>query len=171
MNPLQQLRDIHLPDPVSAWPPAYGWWLLAALIIGVSGGVIWYWRRRQRHYQAKREALRLLLTLEEGSKSWAGDLNAILRRVCLSYFPQEANAHIFGEAWVAYLAAKLPAKHRATFAAVMQPWQDSLYAPPASIVNFAQCLQQAQLWVRKAHYPKAVGSQQHSDNTPGGVDV
>ena len=31
MNPAAsnlQLRDIHLPDAVSWWPPAPGWWLL-----------------------------------------------------------------------------------------------------------------------------------------------
>ena len=30
-DPLSQLADIHLPEAVSAWPPAVGWWLLAGL--------------------------------------------------------------------------------------------------------------------------------------------
>ncbi len=32
------LRDIHLPDAIGWWPPAPGWWLLAALITAV---VVW----------------------------------------------------------------------------------------------------------------------------------
>ena len=32
-DPLSQLRDIHLPDPVSWWPPAPGWWILAVIVV------------------------------------------------------------------------------------------------------------------------------------------
>ena len=32
-NPLVNLKDIHLPSPVSFWPPAPGWWILAVLLI------------------------------------------------------------------------------------------------------------------------------------------
>jgi len=32
-NPLVNLKDIHLPPPVSFWPPAPGWWILALLMI------------------------------------------------------------------------------------------------------------------------------------------
>ncbi|MFB0988929.1 MAG: DUF4381 domain-containing protein, partial [Gammaproteobacteria bacterium] len=30
---LAQLADIHLPEPVSYWPPAIGWWILAAIVL------------------------------------------------------------------------------------------------------------------------------------------
>lgn len=37
MKPIEQnsdsLRDIHLPDAISWWPPAIGWWILLALVI------------------------------------------------------------------------------------------------------------------------------------------
>lgn len=32
---LPELRDIHLPDGVSAWPPAYGWWVILLGIVAV----------------------------------------------------------------------------------------------------------------------------------------
>ena len=34
-DPLAELRGYHPPDPVSWWPPAPGWWLLALLILGL----------------------------------------------------------------------------------------------------------------------------------------
>ena len=38
MNELP-LRDIHLPDAVSWWPPAIGWWLLAIIIVALAYGI------------------------------------------------------------------------------------------------------------------------------------
>ena len=32
---LNELRDIRLPEPVSWWPPAPGWWLLSLVVLGV----------------------------------------------------------------------------------------------------------------------------------------
>ena len=36
-DPLQDLRDVHMPDPISWWPPAFGWWM----IMGCAG----HWRQ------------------------------------------------------------------------------------------------------------------------------
>ena len=48
MNPelVTQLRDIRGLDPVSWWPPATGWWLLAALCIGLVVALVYLVRFR-----------------------------------------------------------------------------------------------------------------------------
>ncbi|MEP6880575.1 MAG: DUF4381 domain-containing protein, partial [Dokdonella sp.] len=35
-QPGPELRDIHLPADPSWWPPAPGWWILAAILLGVT---------------------------------------------------------------------------------------------------------------------------------------
>jgi hypothetical protein len=48
-NPaLEQLRDIHLPQAVHWWPPAPGWWIVAALILTLT---IWLSRYLQARYR------------------------------------------------------------------------------------------------------------------------
>ena len=42
------LRDIHLPGDISWWPPAIGWWIVAALIILLGLGLYMLKRRRER---------------------------------------------------------------------------------------------------------------------------
>ena len=36
---LPELRDIHLPDGVSAFPPAYGWWVVLLAILSIVAAV------------------------------------------------------------------------------------------------------------------------------------
>ncbi|MBT8449789.1 MAG: DUF4381 domain-containing protein [Gammaproteobacteria bacterium] len=46
-NPLANLRDIHLPEQISWWPIAPGWWLLIILSLIT---IIWLgYKLRQRH--------------------------------------------------------------------------------------------------------------------------
>ena len=44
---LAGLRDYHLPEPISWWPPAPGWWLLASLAVAALA-VLLLWRRERR---------------------------------------------------------------------------------------------------------------------------
>jgi len=106
---LAQLRDIHLPAPVSWWPPAPGWWLLAAaLLLSVSG--LFWWQRRRRRSRWRRIALGELARLRALLKSHqaqpqtlVGDLSILLRRAALSCFPRAEVAALHGERWLAFL--------------------------------------------------------------------
>jgi hypothetical protein len=49
-NLLTQLRDIQVPEPISWWPPAPGWWLLALVSIIALGYTVFALRRYRRQY-------------------------------------------------------------------------------------------------------------------------
>lgn len=89
-DPLAQLRDIHLPEPVGWWPPAPGWWILALLLFLSLFFTTRYLiaRHRQRHFS--RQAKYLLTQCWETYQQQANDhqfletLFTIMRRVHLS---------------------------------------------------------------------------------------
>ena len=110
-DPLAQMRDIHLPEPVGAWPPGPGWWALAALLLVLIAALLWWAVRRYRHNGWRRRAAR---ELEEAYARWQqqGDtprylqqLNEILKRAALYQYPREMTAGLSGAAWSHFLDA------------------------------------------------------------------
>ena len=60
-NPaLEQLRDIHLPQAVHWWPPAPGWWIVAALLLALTIWLGRYLRARYRRQYFRGESQDLL---------------------------------------------------------------------------------------------------------------
>lgn len=60
-NPaLEQLRDIHLPQAVHWWPPAPGWWIVAALVLALTIWLVRYLQRRYRRQYFRSESQDLL---------------------------------------------------------------------------------------------------------------
>jgi hypothetical protein len=87
-NPLDQLRDIHLPEPISWWPLAPGWWFV---IIGGCLFLGWLIKLCCRHYSARlyrRQALRKLkqLTSIEGPQQLR-ELFELLKQTAISAYP------------------------------------------------------------------------------------
>lgn len=108
-DPLAGLRDWHLPEPVSWWPPAPGWWLLAGLfLIGLVIGIRLIWRRRRRT-AARRLALRELallrasLAADGDTRRFDAGLSRLLRRLALALYPRESVAGLCGAAWLEFL--------------------------------------------------------------------
>jgi len=89
-DPLANLRDIHLPDPVGWWPPAPGWWLLAILLLAILGGLLWWSIRRYRNNRYRREALAELAELQAENRPPLEQCQltlALLRRTAKTAYP------------------------------------------------------------------------------------
>lgn len=103
---LDQLHDIVVPSPVSAWPPAPGWWILTALLLALLAyGIFALLRRhKRRHYrlEARSELDRLP---DQPSPELAQQVSALLKRAALTAYPYQRNriAGLFGTEWVHFL--------------------------------------------------------------------
>lgn len=116
---LAQLADIHLPEPVSLWPPAPGWWILAILVL-----VLALWASRKGFAASRRSKIKAqaLAELERCYSNYANDLgndssndsnrlmlryvneaNSVLKRVALVHFPGTAVAGLGGPEWVDFI--------------------------------------------------------------------
>jgi len=106
---LAALRDIHLPAPVPFWPPAPGWWALAAVVLLAGIGLVpWLRARRRSPRRAARQELDALArAFAEGRDvaSLAQDRSALLRRVALARHPREEVAALHGARWLEFLEA------------------------------------------------------------------
>lgn len=100
------LRDIHLPEAISWFPPAIGWWFLLVLIPLVIVGA-WYLFKRLTRNTAIKSAKKLLVTIKADEN--LGDLEKLqqiskwLRRVSMSNAPRKLSAGLKGNAWLRHL--------------------------------------------------------------------
>ena len=104
-----QLRDIHLPQ-VSWWPPAFGWWALAALVLLAIVAGMWIWLRSRPARATRRAARRELDALsaryarDRDAAAFAAGLSRLLRRIAL--IVQADAAAREGRAWREFLASR-----------------------------------------------------------------
>lgn len=100
---LPELRDIHLPDGVSAFPPAYGWWVILATVIAIVFliyiiGII---RRKSK----KLYALHLLQNIYSSNTiASAVEMSNLLRRICI--FKYKEAITLSGDEWIKFLNSK-----------------------------------------------------------------
>lgn len=111
------LRDIHLPEEISWWPPAPGWWILAGVFL-LAGVGVWYWRgqheraRASAVYAAMRRLheLRAAYQQHDDPLQLVRELSILLRRMSISTTGREESAGLTGEAWLQCLDTCLPEK-------------------------------------------------------------
>jgi hypothetical protein len=99
------LRDIHVPQAPSDWPPAPGWWLLAVLMLTA---LMLLGQRAWRQLRRLRRRRRILAELDDLRTEHCGPvlitgISTLLKRVALSRFPRLDVAALTGAGWLAFL--------------------------------------------------------------------
>ena len=152
---LATLRDIHLPEPISWWPIAPGWYLLILVLIAVIAILVYFVRCSYRNGQAKRKALELLHRYEQDYQREANSqltslrVSELLRRVALVYFPREEVAGLRGEAWLAFLtrtSKKIDFKALDDYLLVL-PYQ------PAEAIDLKPLFSKVKQWIKQRGKP------------------
>jgi len=171
MDPLAQLKDIHLPSNVHNYPIAPGWWLLALIVLAlIIYGVI-----KLRQYRAKRKAQKTALK----QLAHAADIStmvSVLKWAALQYFPRQQVAPLTGGAFKNFLIATLPTKQQAQFTQLSGENFSSVYQSNAASQSDAEFTAAAQLWLRHALPPTqelstnaAADATHHKMSENGGV--
>lgn len=105
---LENLHDIVTPAPTSAWPPAFGWYVIGALILItcvllIVQAIRNWWQNRYRT-AAIGELNHLRNAIQKSSnQSIVGALDHILKRVALAAWPREDVARLSGDRWIEFL--------------------------------------------------------------------
>lgn len=149
-----QLRDIHLPEAVSWWPPAIGWWLTPLLLILLALGIIALRRalHKRRHSAHKKIARAELQRIKQQYTDHADalhslrELSVLLRRVALSYLPREHSASLIGEAWIAQLNQLAP--HTAFKQQHLELLSRGVYQPQLD-ADLTPLLNQCEQWLQQ----------------------
>ena len=108
-DPLANLRPMHLPDAVSWWPPAPGWWVLAALALMALCLLGWWLLRRWRKLAFRREAVKELDQLLEcyqtdgDNRAFVQAVNALIKRTALASEDRQRVSGLSGDAWLNFL--------------------------------------------------------------------
>lgn len=138
---LAQMSDIALPEPVSWWPLAIGWWVIGALILTILIALIHLQLKRLAENRYRALALTELNAqfshwqAQDDDKVYITSANNLLKRVVRSFNPSLINQH--SDAWVNALNtySKTEFSQEARYALAKQCYQECVDADIPTLHN------------------------------------
>lgn len=157
-DPLSQLKDIQLPDPIGWWPLAFSWWVVIFSFVVIVLFAVWFLRDRHRRNAYRREAQAQLMAIENDSNLTAQmkilQINALLKQVAITVYGRQTIAALSEQAWVDFLKKNAqfiaqPAELKSLLAQAYQPVERMA---PADLQRALNTLQgYAQQWIKGHH--------------------
>ena len=102
------LRDIHLPESVSWWPLAPGWWIVLGLLV-LATAVVFFLKHMKGRRQLEKQVMDEFQGLVDQYKNdrdinaLLGNVSKLLRRVSMTRFSQQEVAALTGDRWLKFL--------------------------------------------------------------------
>ena len=151
-DPLAGLRDIHMPEPIGAWPLAPGWWLLIFLALALLAGcTIYCWRYWCRNGY-RREAIRkltvsyLLWETDHNDRNFVESTQLILKRAALSSYPRKNIGALNGKDWTDWLKDSIA---KDTTPRNFDALGTVIYMSDSAKTNIHELYETAQYWLNK----------------------
>lgn len=146
-NELAELKDIHLPNAISWWPLAPGWWILLTLILATFFIILLALRYR-RLYAWRKSALAELSYIinNKNSNELGAALSELVRRCAIQLQKRSkkpiAIAQLEGKQWSDYLSTVME-KETAEWLAINRYKANST-------IDTAMLEQSISTWIKKA---------------------
>lgn len=119
------LEPLIAPPPVSWWPLAPIWWIGIAILLILVLLLAYLFCRKPIRQQQKRPVIDIdvrrqaaLKELESFEKpyqkptgEWLQHINALLKRLCITHYPNENTKVLTGQPWLNFLDSKCPQAH------------------------------------------------------------
>jgi hypothetical protein len=148
---LSQLKDIHLPDDISWWPLAIGWWLLITILPTILTLFFVYFYRQKKAKVIQKMTLELLDNAYIQDASFLLSAHSILKRYCRQYYPEALS--LTGENWVEFLNSAHSKKHDTIFSSSLSNALNYGIYSQDSDYDREKLLASCRLWI-ECHRPK-----------------
>ncbi|MEA3404873.1 MAG: DUF4381 domain-containing protein [Pseudomonadota bacterium] len=106
-DPLSQLKDIHIPDPVGWWPMAFSWWVLLFSVSAILFALIWFLLDRHKRNAYRREASDKLKQIKADhnidNQQKILQINALLKQVAITVYGRQKISELNEQAWLDFL--------------------------------------------------------------------
>lgn len=146
MDPLAQLKDIHLPEQVNNYPLAPGWWILVFALIAL---FIFSLRKYLAYRLLRKSKRQAIKQLKQNNTDSARTLT-ILKWAAMQYFPRSQVAKLYGAQFQQFLAQALPLKHQQEFDRLCGETFAQIYQKAFSEQHLVSFNQAALLWLTRA---------------------
>ena len=117
---ISDLNDIHLPEQVSWWPMAIGWWFIVAISVLVIIATIYYcryWLNTGRFKKTALQELEAIIDTAEDDHDYLRLCSSIIRRLSITLDKDNRAVNAHGRQWQQLLSTYMP-ESQATLLAV-----------------------------------------------------
>lgn len=150
MDPLAQLKTIHLPEQVHNYPLAYGWWILLFILLTLSIWVLRKYFNYRFRCRAKKQAMK---SIKETNLD-TNQLLSLIKWAALQYFPRDKIASLTGDNLQNFLTSCLPVKQQEKFVSLLQPVLVKRYQLNEKHNETTELSEATMLWLKYALPPK-----------------
>lgn len=147
------LKDIHLPEQITNYPIAYGWWILASLVLLIIVIAIIKFKKSAKRKQVKKQALSQLNNSIEMNNT---ELISLLKWAAMHYFSRAEIAQLYGNLLHQFLVKKLPEKYQKSFSELSEQAINNQYQAIFQNNVDKDFHQAVRLWLTKALPPKPI---------------